>query len=116
MTRSRKLLGSIVAAFAATIALLPAADSVAAEPRRHVVEIRKFTFAPRTLAVRPGDVVVWENADIVPHTATAEDRSWDSGTIAPGGTWETTVNDAMLGDYFCRFHPSMVASFRPASE
>lgn len=116
MSRSRKLPGLIVAAFAATIALLPAADSAAAEQRRHNVEIRKFNFVSRVLAVRPGDVIVWKNADIVPHTATAKNRSWDSGTIAPGGTWKTTVTDAMLGEYFCRFHPSMIASLRLAPE
>lgn len=35
-----------------------------------------------TLTVRAGDVMVWKNEDVVPHTATA--KGLDTGTIAAG--------------------------------
>lgn len=110
MTLSRRFFGLIVAAFAATIAFHPALEAQPAEGRRVVVEIRKFKFVPKTLVVRPGDVVVWKNMDIVPHTATSKDDRWDSGKIEAGGEWASVVTKEMAGKYYCRFHPTMVAT------
>ena len=100
----------MVAALAATIAIPPFPSAGAAEPRRVVVEIRGFKFEPRTATVGPGDVLVWKNSDIVPHTATASDKRWDSPAIEPNGEWETAVTEDMAGRYYCRFHPSMTAT------
>ena len=100
----------IVAALAATITFQPVLEAEASEERRVVVEIRRFKFVPETLIVSPGDVVVWKNMDIVPHAATAKDNGWDSGTIEAGGERTTSVTRDMGGAYYCRFHPSMVAT------
>ena len=106
----------IVAALAATIAFHPALQAEATEEQRVVVEIRNLKFVPATLVVSTGDVVVWKNMDIVPHTVTSKDESWDSGTIEADGEWETIVTEDMLRDYYCRFHPSMIASLDIISE
>lgn len=45
---------------------------------RYRVEIKHFKFVPERLTVAPGDTVVWVNLDLVPHTVTAKDESWDS--------------------------------------
>lgn len=103
-------MGLIVAALAATIALHPGLKVEASEERRVFVEIRKFKFVPETLTVGPGDVIVWKNSDIVPHTATSEDDGWDSSTIAAGDEWTIIVTGGMQGEYYCRFHPSMTAN------
>ena len=99
----------IVAAIVATIAFFPWFESEAASGRRIVVEIRGFEFVPEMPVVKPGDVIVWVNKDIVPHTATAKDGSWDSGLIKKGGEWQMVVADETSLAYFCLFHPSMVA-------
>src|SRR5687767_3014533 len=52
--------------------------------RKHVIEIEGFEYKPARLRVRPGDTIVWVNRDIVPHTATADSRKWDTGNIAHG--------------------------------
>lgn len=109
-------MGLIVAVFAATVAIHPVLETEASEERRLVVEIRKFKFVPANLAVRPGDVVVWRNMDIVPHTATAEDGGWESGTIEAGGEQIVTVTSDMGDGYYCRFHPSMIGTLEIASE
>ena len=83
----------IVAAIAAMIAFHPATRSDAAEGRRIVIEIQKFKFVTPAQKARPGDTVVWVNKDIVPHTATAKDGSWDSGQIEPGGEWRMVVEE-----------------------
>jgi plastocyanin len=73
---------------------------------RHVVTIDAFAFTPASLAVRPGDVVRWTNADPVPHTVTAA-GAFDSGSIAAGAAWTLKAERAGRFDYFCAFHPMM---------
>lgn len=109
-------MGLIVAAFAATIAFHPVLEAEALEEQRVVVEIRKFKFVPESLVVNPGDVVVWKNMDIVPHTATSEDDGWDSGAIEAGDERTIIVTEDKRGAYYCRFHPSMVAAIEIESE
>ena len=116
MTPFKTFVCAIVAALAATFVSPLGLAAESAEPRRHVVEIRKFKFVPEILHVRPGDIVVWTNRDIVPHTATSSAGAWDSGGIAAGGAWETVVTDDMAGQYFCRFHPSMLATIKVAPD
>lgn len=75
---------------------------------RHRINIQHFKFAPANLVVEPGDTVVWVNLDIVPHTITATDNSWDSQTLQTNDVWELRITEKMTGAYFCRFHPAMV--------
>lgn len=105
----------IVAALVATFSLLFASAPEAAEPNRVVIEINALKFAPQKPVLGVGDVVIWKNNDIVPHTATALDGSWDSGTIEPGAQWQTTVTAKMLTGYFCQFHPMMAATLAAKS-
>ena len=100
----------IVAAIVATVAILFSLAAATAGESRVVIEIREFEFVPERPTVSPGDVVVWKNLDIVPHTATSEDDSWDSSLIEAGGTWEMVVTEDMVMAYYCRFHPSMIAT------
>lgn len=86
----------------------------ASEPtgQRHVIEIRKFKFHPSSLDVSPGDTIVWINKDIVPHTATADDKAWDSPKLGKNEEWEMVVQSATSETYFCRFHPNMKARIK----
>ena len=109
MSKHAILTSLIVAAIVATIAFSSWHESEAASGRRVVIEIRGFEFVPETPAVKPGDVIVWINRDIVPHTTTAKDGSWDSGLIKTGDEWQMVVEDDTSQTYYCRFHPSMIA-------
>jgi plastocyanin len=75
----------------------------------HHVEIRAFEFAPEHLTVKVGDTIVWTNFDIVPHTATADDLSWETETLEQSASARMTVVEGMTVDYFCAFHPHMRA-------
>ncbi len=81
-------------------------------PATHKVEIRKFKFVPDHLAVKPGDTIIWTNLDIAPHTATANDKSWDTGRLNKGQSKSVVVSNAMTAEYYCRFHPSMKAGLQ----
>ena len=76
-------------------------------PRAHTVSIRNFAFDPAEVAVATGDTVVWSNADVVPHTATATDTVWDSRSIGANGTWRFVAGARGRHEYYCVFHPTM---------
>ena len=99
-----------VAASVAAASLFLSAAAPAAEDGRVVVEIQAFEFVTEGPALSPGDLVVWKNLDIVPHTATAADGSWDSGLIEAGGSWEMVVTAETVLAYYCRYHPTMAAA------
>ena len=73
----------------------------------NAVTIQGFAFDPPTTAVPVGTEVTWTNADPAPHTATAEDGSFDSGPLDPGGTFSMTFNEPGEVAYACAIHPSM---------
>jgi plastocyanin len=93
---------------AAALLLLSAGCGGEEAPRAHLVELRGFAFAPAALSVAAGDTVVWRNADIVPHTATAAGE-WDSGSIASGGEWRWVAEPGEY-DYGCSLHPTMLGT------
>lgn len=77
------------------------------KPRSHVVEIAGFQFAPAEITVAVGDTVTWSNQDIVPHTATAIDGAWDSGSLEGKARRSVVVRAKGKVDYQCTLHPSM---------
>lgn len=76
----------------------------------HAVDISGFAFSPRELTVAVGDTVTWANADAQGHTATADDGTFDTGTIAGNSAKAVTLTTAGTFAYHCRIHPAMTAS------
>ena len=74
------------------------------------VEMRQMAFAPQRLEVTAGTTVEWTNRDQVEHTITASDGSWDSGLIAPGGTWRHTFDHPGTYTFHCTPHPFMTGA------
>ncbi len=54
--------------------------------------------------------MTWTNSGVAPHTATAEDGSFDSGTLASGATFEHTFSDPGTYAYLCQIHPDMTGT------
>ncbi|HEX7051819.1 MAG TPA: cupredoxin family copper-binding protein [Longimicrobiales bacterium] len=81
-----------------------------APPARVVsVPIRMYAFRPARLEIEAGTTVEWINEDDVVHTATADDASWNSGAIRPGGRWRATFSRPGVYPYHCGPHPYMKA-------
>lgn len=76
----------------------------------HEILISGFKYQPDTLTVQVGDTVEWKNADIVPHTATAADKEFDSGSIAKGASWSFVAAKKGTYPYICTLHPNMKAT------
>jgi plastocyanin len=64
-------------------------------------------FVPETLTVRRGDTVRWVNQDFFPHTATAQDGSFDSRDIGIDRTWVYVATQDGTFAYICTLHPGM---------
>ena len=75
----------------------------------HTVVIADMKFVPETLTVKAGDTVVWVNKDFFPHTATAQDKSFDSRDIATNKSWKYVAARKGAFPYICALHPTMKA-------
>ena len=100
-----------------TLASAPAASPVAEAPEAPdapaetiAVEIVNFAFAPQTLEIAAGTTVTFVNNDTSPHTATADDGSFDTGAIDPGASAEATFDTPGTYTYICSFHPNMTGT------
>lgn len=83
----------------------PAPSGEAAKSEK--VDIVEFTYQPDPVVVQVDGKVIWQNQDTAPHTATADDGSWDTGTIEKGKIGSATFKEAGTFTYFCEIHPDM---------
>jgi plastocyanin len=83
-----------------------------ARPATTSVTIENMQFSPTTLSVNRGDRIVWANKDLFPHTVTATNKAFDSGSIAAGGSWTYVAATAGEFSYGCAYHPTMKGSLK----
>jgi plastocyanin len=81
----------------------PGGDAVRSEK----VEIVDFAYDPDPVTVEEGGKVIWQNEDSAPHTATAEDGSFDTGTLEEGKLKSETFKEPGTYPYICSIHPDM---------
>jgi plastocyanin len=99
-------LRSTLLSAAGTAALLLVVAPAAAAPRSYVVTIDKLKFGPFPSGLHKGDKILWVNRDILRHTATATNHSFDVD-LQPGAKSLTVLKSAGLISVFCRYHPGM---------
>ena len=73
------------------------------------------SFSPNPATCPAGQMVVFKNADVVTHRVVLDDRSVDTGDIAPGASSPPQPLGAVSKSYHCSLHPSMVGSLNNAS-
>jgi plastocyanin len=100
--------GLLLSAAFLAMAAAPVAPASAQEKSKvHTVLIDGMKFSPQTLEVNAGDTVVWRNKDPYPHTATAENKAFDSRDIPENGTWKYEAKAKGTMPYFCKLHTTM---------
>ena len=90
----------------AVVAALSAALVTPAGAETIKVTIDKVAYAPVNISARVGDTIEWSNVDLVAHTSTARDKSFDL-MVMPNKKQTLTVKKAGEFDYYCKFHPNM---------
>ena len=68
------------------------------------VSAQDNSFSPASVTIDEGDTVHWTNDGDNPHTVTANDDSFDSGTLLSGQSFDQTFNTAGTYGYFCEVH------------
>jgi plastocyanin len=71
------------------------------------IVIENFSFKPATLTVKAGTKVTWVNRDDAPHTATDNDKRFNSGALDTDDQFSFTFEKPGTYDYFCALHPKM---------
>jgi plastocyanin len=104
---TRIVRASLAAAAVAALVLVAAPAVLAAD---HGVDIAGFAFSPQTITIEVGDTITWSNADAQSHTATADDGSFDTGTITSSTPKTVTFATAGTFAYHCKIHSSMTAT------
>jgi plastocyanin len=85
-------------------------DGGEATPAEAAVSISGFAFDPNALEIAAGTTVTWTNNDGPSHTVTADDGSFDSGTMANGASFSFTFDTPGTFTYHCAIHPNMTAT------
>lgn len=111
MQRNRRL-ATLAAALLLVIA--PACGGGDDEPEAatggDIVSIEDFVYKPAELTVKSGTTVTFTNKDGFAHTVTAKDKSYDSGNLDEGQSFEHTYDEPGTYEYFCAIHNSMTGS------
>ena len=68
------------------------------------------SFSPNPATLPAGQMVVWHNVDSITHHVVLNDRSVDTGDLAPGTSSQPMAIAAAGGQYHCSIHPVMVGS------
>ena len=88
---------------------LVAAATLSAAATEYTVAIDKMKFGPVPVTLHPGDTIVWQNNDILRHTATARDKSFDLDLPARSSA-RMTVGAAGNVPFCCKLHPGMTGT------
>lgn len=99
--RSRRL-----AQYAAGGALLLLASQATAAPHTYTVVMDKLKFGPVPAQVQKGDSIIWVNRDMLRHSATATDHSFDVDLL-PGKSGKIVLKKSGAIPFVCRYHPGM---------
>ena len=74
------------------------------------ISIVDFAFDPDGLEIAVGTTVEWVNNDAFDHSVVADDGTFTSETIEPGGTFAFEFTAPGTFPYKCGIHPQMIAS------
>jgi plastocyanin len=103
MSGTKRLCARVLGAVL-TIGLFAPAGSAFAQEADATVNMVGISFAPQVVHVGPGATVAWVNTSTLAHTVTADDASFDSGSIDPDGTFTMTFDAPGTYQYFCQPH------------
>lgn len=72
------------------------------------VNILANQFSPSAINMLPGAKITWTNADTETHSIVSDDAtSFNSGNIAPGGSFSFTPSATGTYAYHCGVHPGV---------
>jgi alcohol dehydrogenase (cytochrome c) len=70
--------------------------------------IVNFAFGPDNITVKAGTTVTWTNKGAFPHSATSDQKVWDTQILQTGQAASFTFDKPGTYMYFCKPHPFML--------
>lgn len=74
------------------------------------VQMIDFSFAPTQTTVAAGGSVAFVNNGVAAHTATARDKSFDTGLVSAGASRRVSFPSPGTFAFFCTIHPQMTGT------
>jgi plastocyanin len=85
-------------------------NSGGANVRAQKVEMLDYEFSAANVTIATGGKIIWLNQGQAPHDATADDGSFETGTIEPGKLKSETFKEPGTYSYICTIHPQMTGT------
>ncbi|WAC04962.1 MAG: cupredoxin domain-containing protein [Methanoregula sp.] len=81
----------------------------------NTITIKNFAFTPRTMTVKSGSIVRWENQDSAPHRIIfvdkdGRDTTLDSTVLSSAQSWSNKFDKPGTYPYYCKIHPEMTGT------
>ena len=81
----------------------------------NTITIKNFAFTPKTITVKTGSIVRWENKDSSPHRIIfidkdGRDTSVDSTVLSSTQSWGNKFDKPGTYPYYCKIHPDMTGT------
>lgn len=96
--------------------LIVLAQSSPSHVEQERIDIVDFKYTPDNITVPVGTELTWTNKDSAPHTVTADNDSFDSGSLIQDDTFSVTLEELGIVEYICTIHPSMRGSINVVEE
>ncbi len=68
------------------------------------IAMGSHSFSPSSATIKSGTRVTWTNSDSSSHTVSADNASYNSGTLQPGQTYSLVFSAKGEYTYYCAFH------------
>ena len=104
---------SATATATASVSASPTASTSASTTT--MIQAINFAFQPKTLTVKQGTPVTFQNSDTATHTFTSDSGAFDSGRVPPGQTFSFTFAKVGSFPFHCTIHPSMTGTITVTS-
>lgn len=91
----------------AIVAFVFVAAAASAPAATVTVNIKRSSFAPRSITINANDAVTWKNTDTINHQVVANGGSFASPILGPGKTYTRTFRSGGTFGYHDSLHPSL---------
>ena len=92
--------------FSITLFLVTLVAAFPAAAKVITIDVNKMVYAPEKITAQVGDVVEWNNSDIVVHDVTEKNKKWNA-LLPVKGKASITIKEPGTFEYYCKFHPNM---------
>jgi plastocyanin len=106
MQIKQTIIVSVLAVFLCVVAVFSQEKGVASQEKASggaKVTITNNKFEPKTLTIKAGSEVTWENKEGT-HAVSADDGSWTSAALTAGKTYSQKFDKPGKYPYYCTFH------------